>query len=181
MSRSSIVWRGAYRVIGALALILLSIWGLTPAAAADTRSPFEDRQHFVSVTRALEQSPLNPSLKADRVWALEWLVDAPEVEVTICANMMGALVRSKYRYVGEILIQNMFSMAALVIEHPETANDPNAQQMAGVEGALNAYRSILRDEPEARSAALEDLLQTQARGELAGFVRKGWIRCSERK
>ena len=34
------------------------------------------------------------------------------------------------------------SIAAFVIEHPETTNDPNAEQMAGVEGALNAYRSI---------------------------------------
>jgi hypothetical protein len=28
----------------------------------------------------------------------------------------------------------MFSMAVLVIQHPEMANDPNAQQVAGVAG-----------------------------------------------
>jgi hypothetical protein len=75
----------------------------------------------------------------------------------------------------------MFSMAALVIEHPEKANDPSAKQLAGVEGALNAYRSILRDKPEAKSAALETLLQIQSRGGLPDFIRKAWIRCSAKK
>jgi hypothetical protein len=91
------------------------------------------------------------------------------------------MVESNYQYAPEVLFQDMFSMAAFVIEHPKTANDSNAQQLAGVEGALNAYRSILRDKPEAKSAALEDLLQTQSRGELPDFIRKAWIRCSAKK
>jgi hypothetical protein len=50
-----------------------------------------------------------------------------------------------------------------------------------VEGALNAYRSILRDKPEAKSPTLERLRQIQSRGELPGFIRKAWTRCTEKK
>ncbi|MDB5694028.1 MAG: hypothetical protein JWO81_3091 [Alphaproteobacteria bacterium] len=180
MSSSRTEFRCARRLIGALALGVALVCGLTPASASDVRSSPEDRQRFVSVTRNLEQAPLKPDLKADREWALGWLTNAPDVAVTVC-DTLGGMVQSHYRYAGEILLQDMFSMAALVIEHPETANDPNAQQLAGVEGALNAYRSILRDKPEAKSSALDGLLQTQSRGELPDFIRKAWIRCFAKK
>ncbi|MEA3036958.1 MAG: hypothetical protein QOH04_2735 [Sphingomonadales bacterium] len=181
MSIGRIELRCGRRLIGALALGVALVGGLTPASASDVRSSPEDRQRFVAVTRNLEQAPLKPGAKADRAWALAWLTDAPDVAVTVCADTLGGVVRSRYPYAGEIVLQDTFSMAALVIEHPETANDPNAQQLAGVEGALNAYRSILREKPEAKSSALENLLQTRSRGELRDFIRKAWIRCSAKK
>ena len=99
----------------------------------------------------------------------------------VCLTSLGDMAKSKYPYDGEIVLQYTFSMAALVIEHPETVNDPNAQQLAGAEGALNAYRAILRDKPDAKSPALEALLETRTRGELPDFVRKAAIRCSAKK
>jgi hypothetical protein len=181
MSSSRIEFRCARRLIGVLALGVALVCGLTAASAPGARSSPEDRQRFVSITRNLEQAPLKPRGDPDREWALAWLTDAPDVTVTICPDALGGVVESNYQYAPEILFQDMFSMAASVIEHPETANDPNAYQLAGVEGALNAYRSILRDKPEAKSPALEALLQTQSRGELPGFIRKAWIRCSAKK
>jgi hypothetical protein len=178
---SRIGLRGVSRLIGALALSVALVCGPAPASAAGARSSDGDRQRFVAVTRSLEQAPLKPALKADREWALAWLTDAPDVAVTICAEMLGTELEEHYSYGPEILVQDMFSMAALVIEHPEAANDPIAQQLAGMEGALNAYRSIVRDRPEARSPALENLLKSQARGELPGFIRKAWTRCSAKK
>ncbi|HEX4736142.1 MAG TPA: hypothetical protein VH331_01130 [Allosphingosinicella sp.] len=178
MSSSRAEFLCARRLIGLLALGMVLLLGLMPASASGERSSPEDRQRFVSITRELEQAPLKPALKADRAWALEWLTNAPDVTANVCADKLGGLLQSKYPYAGEIVLQDTFSMAALQIEHPETAHDPNAQQLAGMEGALNAYRSILRDKPEAKSPALESLLQTQARGELPDYVGKAWIRCS---
>ena len=174
-------FRRARRLVGALAWVAAVVGGPATASAADSRSSPEDRQRFVSATRSLEQAPLKPELKADREWALAWLTEAPDVSVTVCATTMGGLLKSKYPYAGEIVLQNSFAMAAFVIEHPDKANDPEAQQLAGMEGALTAYRSILRDKPDARSPALDGLLKTQSRGELPGFVRKAWIRCSAEK
>lgn len=151
-----------------------------PASGSAPVSSPEDRQRFVSVTRSLEQSPLEPALKADREWALAWLTDAPDVTVTVCDDAMGGVVQSDYPYAGEILLQNMFAMAVHLIQHPEAASDANAQQLAGAEGAVNAYRSILRTKPAAKSPALEILLQAQSKGRLSDFTREAWIRCSAR-
>jgi hypothetical protein len=181
MSSSRMEHSRARRTIGALALGVALVCGPTPASASDTRSSPEDLQRFVSVTRSLEQAPLKPGARADREWALEWLTNAPDVTVTVCTDPLGGVVQSDYSYAGEITLQDMFSMAAFVIEHPESANDPVAQQSAGVEGALNAYRSIVRDRPEAKSSILEGLLQTQSRGELPDFVRRAWASCSAKK
>ena len=181
MSSSRVEFRCARWLVGALAWGAVMVGGSAAASASDPRSSPEDRQRFVSATRSLEQSPLKPELKADREWALAWLTEVPDISVTVCADTMGGLLKSKYPYAGEIVLQNSFSMAAFVIEHPEKANDPEAQQLAGMEGALTAYRSILRDKPDARSSALESLLKTQSRGELPGFIRKAWIRCSAEK
>lgn len=177
-SREFGFWR-ARRWLRTLALGVALVCGLTPASASDRSSP-EDRQRFVAITRNLEQAPLDPALKSDREWALLWLTKAPDVTVSVC-DTLGGMVQSDYPYAGEILLQNMFSMAALMIERPETANDPNAQQLAGVEGALKAYRSILAGKPGAKSPALETLLQRQSRGELPEFTRKAWKRCSSEK
>ncbi|HEX5181719.1 MAG TPA: hypothetical protein VFW19_01080 [Allosphingosinicella sp.] len=181
MSSSRIGVRRNRRLIGALALGAALVCGSAPAPASAAGSSSQDRQRFVVITHNLEQNPLDPHLGVDRDWALKWLVDAPDVSVRLCGDTLGGLLDSKYAYGPQIVYQYMFSIAVFMIQHPETANDPNAQQLAGVEGALKAYRSILRDKPEAKSPALEALLQTQARGALPDFVRKASTDCSAKK
>jgi hypothetical protein len=119
--------RRARRLIGAMAVGVVLVCGLTPSLAADTRSSPEDHERFVSITRNMEKAPLKPNLKADREWALSWLTDAPDISVTVCADPLGGLVQSDYSYASEIVVQYMFSMAASVIEHPNATNDPYAQ------------------------------------------------------
>ena len=173
--------RSARRAIAAMALGVALVFGQVPASASEARSTPEDLRRFVSVARSLEQAPLEPGARADREWALAWLTEAPDVSVTLCPDALGGMLPEDYPYSGEIVLQDAFSMAAFAIEHPESANDPNARQLAGVEGALTAYRSILRTKPKATLAALDALLQTQSRGELPDFVRKALIGCSARK
>jgi hypothetical protein len=178
MLNQRIELRSARRLMGVLAVFLSVACGMAPASAAETNSSPEDRARFVSITRSMEEAPLKPSLKADREWALDWLTEAPDVSVTVCADPLGGLVQSNYSYASEIVVQYMFSMGASIIEHPDRKNDPYAQQLAGVESALIAYQAILREKPEARSPALDGLLQTRTRGELPGFVRKAFDNCS---
>ena len=65
-----------------------------------------------------------------------------------------------------------FSIGAFVIEHLGKPADDVAPLVAGVEGVLNAYKSILKSDPEAKSKALDNLLAKQREGKLAGFVRE---------
>jgi hypothetical protein len=178
MSSSRIGFRWVRPLIGALALGLALVFGSAPAIAAGAHTSPEDRARFVSITHKLEETPLLPGLQADRAWALQWLIDAPDVGVSVCPSMLGGLDQNGYPYASQIVLQYTFSMGAFVIEHPESANDLNAQQLAGVAGALKAYRSILRDKPDAKSPALDALLETEARGGLPDFVRKASAHCS---
>ncbi|HEY0313369.1 MAG TPA: hypothetical protein VGC56_12840 [Allosphingosinicella sp.] len=173
--------KAAARSIAALALAGSFVCAPAPASATETPSSPADRQRLVSLAHKLEQTPLDPALKDDRAWAIEWLTNVPDIAVEICSEPLGGLVQSKYRYAPEIVVQDMFSMAAFQIEHPKSATDLAAQQLAGVQGALKVYRAILKDKPNARSPALDTLLQTEAMGGLPDFARKAWLACAAHK
>lgn len=175
MSRARLV--PGRSLIGMLALGLAMIIGLVPAMAQDPRSSPADRARFVSITRSLEEAPLQPNARADRAWALRWLTEAPDVSVNVCLSSLGGMEEG-YPYAGEIMLQYTFAMAVLVIQHPETANDPNAQQVAGVTGTLRAYRAILSSRPDARSPSLDSLMDIERRGGLPEFIRGGSASCS---
>ena len=164
-------------LIGILALGLALISGLGPAIAQGAPSSPEDRARFVSITRSLEEAPLQPNARADRDWALRWLTDAPDVSVNVCLSSLGNMEEG-YQYAGEILLQYMFSMAVLVIQHPDMANDPNARQVAGAAGALRAYRAILGSRPDATSRRLDSLMEIERRGGLPEFIRGSSASCS---
>src|SRR3954468_1344445 len=112
MLRSVIGYWCARRFMVALAGLAL-VCGPAPAFAADTGSSGGDRQRFVSVTRNLEAFPFSPNAKADRAWAIEWLVDVPDVSVSACSGPLGGLIDSDYPYAAEITVQYMFEMAVL--------------------------------------------------------------------
>lgn len=180
MSSSRNVLRSGRRLIAALALAFTLACGLMPASALGQASSAEDRRHFVAVVRQLEEAPLEPRLAAERQWAFAWLVEAPDVSITMCSTLWSGLMDENYPHGGEIIVQSTLSMAAAIIDRPDIAGDPIAQQMAGAEGALRAYRAVLRDRPEAHSPFLDALLLTQSRGHLRDFVSSAWPACSRR-
>jgi hypothetical protein len=178
MSSSRSVLRSGRRLIAALALAFTLGCGLMPAPAFGQASSAEDRRHFVAVARQLEEAPLEPRLAAERQWAFDWLVEAPDVSITMCAELWSGLLHENYAHGGEILVQSSLSMAAAVIDRPDIAGDPIAQQIVGAEGALRAYRAVLRDRPEDHSPFLDALVLTQSRGQLRDFVSNALPRCS---
>lgn len=160
------------------ALVVTLLACATPIVAqSNAQSSPQDRERFISITQKLQEAPLDPMLRADRQWALQWLVEAPDVSVNACLATLGGSSLTKYSHSDEIIAQYTFAMAALIIRHPEAANDPQAEQLAGAEGALNAYRAMLRADPKARSAQLDKLAETQKRGELPDFVRGSLSAC----
>jgi hypothetical protein len=166
--------------ISALPTVLLALLVCAAPAFAqtDAHSSPEDRQRFVSIVQNLERAPLNPGLRGDRKWALQWLMDAPDVSVNVCLDPLGGVSDKNYVHAPEIVVQYTLAMAAFILENPGKPDSPDAQQLAGVEGALNAYRSMRTAQPDDKSPALEKLLGMQSRGELPGFVRKAYLHCS---
>lgn len=163
--------------IAVLAMLAASLGAPSWAAAQDAASSPADRARFVSIARELEKAPLDPGLLDDRTWALQWLTEAPDITVSICAEPLGGVVGSGYPHSPAILVQYMYAMAARIIEHPEMADDKVAQQIAGVESALAAYRAILKTHPDDKSAELDGVLESKTRGELPAFVRQAYESC----
>jgi hypothetical protein len=164
-----------------LCLLVLCCWNPGPAQDQPKRAPStpEERQRFLALTHKLEESPLDKGLYADKKWALKWIDDIPDINVTICPTVLGEeFATSNYRYAPDIQGQVVFGNVAYLIEHPDKANDHVAQYAAGVESALKAYKSILKADPVV-SRPLERLLQTQSQGKLADFVRESSRPCQE--
>lgn len=167
--------------ISALHSALLAVFvAVTPASGQnEMKSSPDDRRRFVSIVENLERAPLDPALGTDRRWAIEWLTDAPDVTVTVCADLLGGLLSEKnFAHSPEIVVQYPLAMAAFIIENSDKAKDPDAQQLAGIASALKAYRAMRNTQPDNKSPALEKLIDAQDRGELPGVVQKAYLRCS---
>jgi hypothetical protein len=159
--------------------LLLSISYSALAQNEPKRGPStaEERQRFLALTRKLEQTPLDKSLYAEKKWALQWIEDIPDINVTPCPTVLGVdLIASRYRYSSNLLYQVLFGNVAFLIEHPDKKGDTVAQYTAGVESALKAYKGILRADPVV-SRPLEDLLHKQSEGKLADFVKNSSKEC----
>ncbi len=161
-----------------MAIIVFSSLALAQDEPKRGPSTAEERQRFVALTHKLEQAPLDKSLYAEKEWALEWINDIPDINVTICPTVFGEdFLASRYRYASNLMYQVVFGNVVFLIEHPDKANDHVAQYTAGVESALKAYKSILRADPMV-SRTMEDLLQKQSQGKLADFVRQSSKECT---
>jgi hypothetical protein len=161
------------------ALLVFSLSCLVSGQSDSQRgaSTAEERKRFVEITKKLEQDPLDDRLRGDRSWALKWLEDVPDINVNMCSPVMGDLAHSRYRYAPQLGAQFGFEMAVFIIEHPNQSGDLNAQYMAGLQGALRAYKNILRTEPMAVSAQMEALINLQDKGKLQEYVRERAKEC----
>lgn len=163
------------------ALVLALSLGLCGFAPA-TRGPstLEERELVAEIAQKLRADPLSPDLRKQRAWALRWVVEVPDIHVTMCGGFMPWLTaREKYKYARELSAQMTLSSAAFSIENPAVAGDLTRQQFAAVDGTLRAYEAILKRDPKARLAPLDDLLKKRVGGELMRVVVAESRRCKD--
>ena len=132
----------------------------------------QERETAVKVARVLETDPFHKDAKKMREWLLIFLISVPDIHVELCTAYMPPEKPSDKNYGSEIFNQTVFSSAAFVIEHPDQANDRVAAHLAGVEGALKVYETVLATKPKAKSAFYDTLLERRNKGELRAFVKE---------
>lgn len=125
----------------------------------------------------MESDPLGKQAKDQRSWLVQWLIVVPDISVKACSGLLGPVVGSKKNYAPELFTQTLASAAAFVISNPDKAKDNVAVYMAGLEGALRAYQSILKVQPKANWPFLDDLIEKRKKGELAEYVRQAATHC----
>lgn len=170
--------RNAIMVMSSLLFVITSV----QAQQQKKPSTPEERAQAVKVARLLESDPFHKEAKKMRQWFTLWLIEVPDISVELCGSYLGPVGSSDKNYSGDILTQMAFSSAAFKIEHPDQANDRIAANLAGVEGALKTYESILTTKPKAKSEFLDGLVEKRNKGELRAYVEEVTIaKCNNKK
>jgi hypothetical protein len=125
--------------------------------------------NLIKATKFLEEKPLDKEAKNIRSWALTWVIKTDKVSVTV-RSMLVSGIEKKYKYSGEVFGQYTLGMAAFKLANPEKAKDEDATQMAGIESALISYEAMVKEQPKAKNAFLDDLVAKRGDGSLAKHV-----------
>jgi hypothetical protein len=136
-----------------------------------------ERKRAVEIATLLENDPLNKNTKDLSRELLTWLIEIPDITVTICTGMLGDYAKIKGDYAGTITTQLSFAETKFVIEHPEESKDEYRVYLAGVESALRTYQNIKKARPKVRIEPLEELLVKQQAGERPAFIKNALIGC----
>lgn len=156
-----------------LLLTVFSVIFCLNVMAQNKRGPStaEERATAVKAAHLLETDPFNKDAKKVREWFLLWLIEVPDISVEICTDYLSPLYGTKNKNnETEITMQMTYSSAAFIIEHPEQAKDKVAVNLAGLEGTLKVYESILKSKPKAHIDFLDQLLVKRDKGELKAYV-----------
>ncbi|MCU1266639.1 MAG: hypothetical protein JWM21_2957 [Acidobacteria bacterium] len=165
------------RILPTAFIFLLALG--TNVNLAQQRGPStpEERKRAVEIATLLENDPLNQDAKALSRELLLFLIQAPDINVHLCTNVLGDYKKLKGDYSPTITSQLTFSQAKFVIEHPEQSSDVYQEYLAGVEGMLRAYQKIKLAKPKVTMEPLEELLAKQQAGQLADFVKTAMTGC----
>lgn len=159
-----------------LAFFILGI--LTQTALAQNTSTI-DKPTFIKAAKILEQDPFIKDAKKYREALTFYLIETKDVSLVLCTSeATKAAFDKKYKFSNELFSQNMYGMAVFKLENPDKATDEKATQLAGVESMLRAYEVMVKQNPKAKFAAVDSLLDKRTNGSLAKFV--GDADCSKK-
>jgi hypothetical protein len=163
----------------ALAFVFTTALAASSTFARQKRGPStpEERKRAVEIATLLENDPLNKDAKKLSGELLRFLIEVPDVNVTICTNVLGDYSKIKGDYAPTITAALTFSEAKFVIEHPDQAKDDYQVYLAGVEGVLKTYQNIKKAKPKVEMKPLEELLAKQQAGQLGDFVKSAMAGC----
>jgi len=164
-----------------ICLTLLLVLCVTVGVAQRGPSTPAERKRAVEIATLLEDDPFNEKAKALSSELLLWLIEVPDVNVTLCTRVLGDFSKIKGEYAPTITTQLTFSQAKFVIEHPEQAADQQQVYLAGVEGVLKTYQNIKRAKPKVKLEPLDDLLVKQQAGQLPEFVKNAMGGCKSKQ
>lgn len=164
-------------LVWCLALCVALIANSLRAQSQRGPSTPEERAKAVKIAHDLENDPLSADAKDLRRWLAKWLIEVPDISVTLCTNILGSKFSSKEPYGPEIVGQLMASEAAFVIENASKSNDQLGVYTAGAEGVLKVYQSIQKQKPEVKIAYLDSLLDQQANGKLREAIKQNMKGC----
>jgi len=145
------------------------VWVDREPRTARPPSTQDEQTYAIFLTHRVENDPLSLEASAARAWLDEWWQDIPDVLVRPC-NLVDAPDHAKYPYQTELYKQVTYSEGEYILGHPSKSTDWDAAFLAGLNGALQAYESILKQNSSATYSFLDDLRRQRDNGGLENTV-----------
>ncbi len=129
-----------------------------------------DQEKLIKASQFLEARPFDKDAKEMRAWAVKWASDTKDVTVIVCGGTGAVLLDKKIKFGTELIGQYLIAMTAFKLENPDQAADEDAAQLAGMESVVKTYEAMLKENPKAKAARMDDLLARRNAGTLAKYV-----------
>lgn len=162
------------------AVLLLATSVLTAGSAMADRGPAtaEEKERVVKLAAAADKDPVAVMRSADGRWFEKWAEEVPDYQFGPDAGVFwfhNGVAKADLMRV--LRFHHTVSTAAFQLQ--KNISDPmkdnattEATTIAGIEGLLRAYESLVAKNPENKVAAIDDLLEMRKNGKLAEFVKK---------
>lgn len=159
------------------AIVLVAATGVAGTGiAAEPTSP-QTRARMIKLIDELEKNPFGKDSKNNAAEVLTWLIDAPDVSVTVCTALLLEPERLEGIEGSSLAGQLMFEEARFILENPDKAQDAQAVHLAGVEGVLRSYAAMKAWMPGLSLDPVEKLVKMKAAGKLSAFVARVAGKC----
>ncbi len=132
-----------------------------------------DKETLIKASQILEAQPFHEKAKDFRTWAMRYVIETDDVSVTVCTQILSAVMDKKNKNADGLLAQYTIAMAAFKLANPDKTKDDNASQLAGMESMLRSYENMVKEKPKTKFQALDDLINKRDKGELKKFVEDG--------
>ncbi|MDZ5636224.1 M28 family metallopeptidase [Janthinobacterium sp. GMG1] len=147
---------------------------LPPAAApsgAAARGPSTpaERARVVQMATEAQRNPLAVQQR-DGAWLTEWIEAIPDFTLPASALESWLSIASQATIREAMVFQYLASVMAFQIEHPDQAGQQSASDLAGMQGVLRAYETLLRQDKLHRSAKLDAAQAARRHDRLPAFL-----------
>jgi carboxypeptidase Q len=148
-----------------------------PAFAERGPSTADEQARVVQLAAVADKDPLGTMASADGRWFEKWADEVPDYMFGPDSGAYWFMTKAAKGDLKRVLrFHHTVSTAAFQVKNHITDPMKNpahmeAKTLAGVEGLLRAYESLLAKNPDNRSAKLDEAIAVRDKGGLPAFVK----------
>ncbi|WP_193316968.1 M28 family metallopeptidase [Janthinobacterium sp. FT14W] len=142
-----------------------------PAAGSGARGPSTpaERARVVRMAEEAQHDPLGVQQR-DGAWLSAWVDAIPDLALAASTSDDWLNTAPQAATRAALRFQYMVSVMAFQIEHGDQAAQRSASDLAGMQGVLHAYETLLRQDKLHRSAKLDAALAARQQDRLPAFL-----------
>ena len=164
--------RSLYSLFTVPALLIALVAACPGLAQESTASSAEDRAQALALVKQLEEDPLASGAENARQWLTSFVVNAPDLYVSTCPELLGPLNGSGKNGAPELVGQLYFGNAAWALQNLDKQQDREAMYVGGLESTVRLYEKLTKQKPKWRWPLLDDLRSRMKKGTLGEYVKE---------